>query len=125
MQDLLGVMTRVQSVSSYSVGSCAQVLLNCNKTAPDSFSDTAAQIQNLLLPVTDAIVASSSANNQTTTLAFSASTDPGKALTFPFVKNVTSACESCEGFAVLTQARKTALSFSWPWNLHREPRAML
>ena len=81
VQELLGVSNRLQSVSGYSVGACAQTLLACNKSAPDSFSSTPAQIQSTLLPVTDAIVGSSASSaNSLTTLAFSATQDPGKKL---------------------------------------------
>ena len=78
VQELLGVMSRLESVSSFAVGSCGQKLLNCSKAAPDSFTSSASAIQAQLLPLTDAIVTSSSSSNDLTTLAFSASQDPGK-----------------------------------------------
>ena len=77
VQTQLGVISRAQSVSSYSVGACGQALLSCGKTAVDDLTVTASTLQSQVQPYTDGIITSSSYSNALTTFAFSATSDPG------------------------------------------------
>ncbi|KAK9815192.1 hypothetical protein WJX73_010478 [Symbiochloris irregularis] len=76
----LGVDSRLQSVSSYAVGSCAQKLLTCpGRTAPSLDTANATMTTtdlDALVPYADAII-TSSAYALDQVFAFSATMDPG------------------------------------------------
>ena len=78
VQNELGVIDRVQSVSDYSVEACGQELLSCGKVA---VSDTDLSNATLLAydvnPYVDGVVASYAYADDARIFAFSASMDPG------------------------------------------------
>lgn len=84
-QSQLGVMTRVQSVSSYAVNACAQRLLSCGRTAVDSLSLNASTLASRVEPYADAAIVSMPYPNAVSSVAFSASMDPGVYLALSYV----------------------------------------
>ena len=76
-QSELGVIDRVQSVSSFAVEACGQKLLSCGKVAVSSTSlKNSTLLASKVDPLVDGLV-SSAAYPDPRIFAFSASMDPG------------------------------------------------
>jgi hypothetical protein len=79
-QEALNVTKRINSVSKYSVSSCGQKLLACNRTAPAvdlTGVNASALAATLNASLADAIIISGP-SNLSNSISFDASSDPGR-----------------------------------------------